>query len=145
MTMAAMTFAPDEFKTGVNIFGVTNWLRTLKSIPPYWESFRKALYAEMGDPNTADSVRLERISPLFHAQNVKNPIMVLQGANDPRVLQIESDEIVAAVKKNNVPVEYMVFPDEGHGFVKKENEMKGYSGVLAFLDKYLKAPAAVKQ
>jgi dipeptidyl aminopeptidase/acylaminoacyl peptidase len=71
--------------------------------------------------------------------------MVLQGANDPRVLQVESDEIVAAVKKNNVPAEYMVFPDEGHGFVKKENEMKGYSGVLAFLDKYLKAPASVKQ
>jgi hypothetical protein len=63
MTMAAMTFTPDEFKTGVNIFGVTNWLRTLKSIPPYWESFRKALYAEMGDPTTADSVRLERIYP----------------------------------------------------------------------------------
>jgi len=145
MTMAAMTFAPDEFKTGVNIFGVTNWLRTLNSIPPYWESFRKALYAEMGDPTTADSVRLHRISPLFHAKNVKNPIMVLQGANDPRVLQIESDEIVEAVKKNNVPVEYLVFPDEGHGFVKKENEMKGYSGVLSFLDKHLKAPAAVKQ
>ncbi len=145
MTMAAMTFAPDEFKVGVNIFGVTNWLRTLKSIPPYWESFRKALYAELGDPTTADSVRLHKISPLFHAQNVKNPIMVLQGANDPRVLQVESDEIVAAVKKNNVPVEYVVFSDEGHGFVKKENEMKGYSGVLTFLDKHLKAAPPVKQ
>ncbi len=145
MTMAAMTFTPEEFKVGVNIFGVTNWLRTLNSIPPYWESFRKALYAEIGDPTTADSVRLHRISPLFHAKNVKNPIMVLQGANDPRVLQVESDEIVAAVKQNNVPVEYLVFPDEGHGFVKKENEMKGYSGVLSFLDKYLKAPEAVKQ
>jgi dipeptidyl aminopeptidase/acylaminoacyl peptidase len=140
-----MTFTPDEFKTGVNLFGVTNWVRTLNSVPPYWESFRKALYAELGDPTTADSVRLHRISPLFHAQNVKNPIMVLQGANDPRVLQVESDEIVAAVKKNNVPVEYVIFPDEGHGFVKKENEMKGYSGVLTFLDKYLKAPAPVKQ
>ncbi|MFN0216662.1 MAG: alpha/beta fold hydrolase [Saprospiraceae bacterium] len=145
MTMAAMTFTPDEFKTGVNIFGVTNWIRTLNSIPPYWESFRKALYAELGDPTTADSVRLHRISPLFHAQNVKSPIMVLQGANDPRVLKVESDEIVAAVKKNNVPVEYLVFPDEGHGFVKKENEMKGYSGVLSFLDKYLKAPVELKQ
>ncbi|MBN8678121.1 MAG: alpha/beta fold hydrolase [Chitinophagales bacterium] len=145
MTMAAMTFTPDEFKVGVNIFGVTNWLRTLKSIPPYWESFRKALYAELGDPNTADSVRLHRISPLFHAKNVKNPIMVLQGANDPRVLQVESDEIVAAVKQNNIPVEYLVFPDEGHGFVKKENEMKGYSGVLTFLDQHLKAPEKVKQ
>ncbi|MBL7809102.1 MAG: prolyl oligopeptidase family serine peptidase, partial [Saprospiraceae bacterium] len=79
------------------------------------------------------------------AKNVKNPIMVLQGANDPRVLQIESDEIVAAVKQNNIPVEYLVFPDEGHGFVKKENEMKGYSGVLTFLDQHLKAPEKVKQ
>lgn len=138
MTMAAMTFTPDEFKVGVNIFGVTNWLRTLKSIPPYWESFKNALYAEMGDPNTEDSLRLYNISPLFHAQNVKRPIMVLQGANDPRVLQVESDEIVEAVKKNNVPVEYVVFPDEGHGFVKKENEIKGYGDILKFLDTHLK-------
>jgi dipeptidyl aminopeptidase/acylaminoacyl peptidase len=122
----------------VNLFGVTNWLRTLKSIPPYWESFRQALYAEMGDPHTADSVRLYNISPLFHADKVKSPVMVLQGANDPRVLQVESDEIVEAVKKNNVPVEYVIFPDEGHGFVKKENEIKGYKAVLEFLEKYLK-------
>lgn len=145
MTMAAMTFHPDEFKVGVDIFGVTNWLRTLRSVPPYWESFRKALYAELGDPTTADSVRLYNISPLFHADRVKNPVMVLQGANDPRVLQVESDEIVAAMRKNGVPVEYLVFPDEGHGFVKKENEMKGYSGVLTFLDKHLKASPAVAQ
>jgi dipeptidyl aminopeptidase/acylaminoacyl peptidase len=138
MTMAAMTFAPDEFKVGVNIFGVTNWLRTLKSIPPHWESFRNALYKELGDPNTKDSVRLYNISPLFHAENVKNPIMVLQGANDPRVLQVESDEIVAAIRKNNVPVEYVLFPDEGHGFRKKENEIKGYGQILTFLDQYLK-------
>ena len=145
MTMAAMTFQPDEFKVGVDIFGVTNWMRTLKSVPPYWESFRKALYAELGDPFTADSVRLHNISPLFHAKNVKNPVMVLQGANDPRVLQVESDEIVAAIKANQVPVEYVVFPDEGHGFVKKENEIKGYSAVLSFLDKHLKAAPAVGQ
>lgn len=138
MTMAAMTFAPDEFNVGVNIFGVTNWLRTLKSIPPYWESFRNALYEELGNPFTDDSTRLYNISPLFHAENVKNPVMVLQGANDPRVLQIESDEIVEAVRQNNVPVEYVVFPDEGHGFVKKENEIKGYGQILTFLDKYLK-------
>jgi protease II len=138
MVMAAMAFAPDEFNVGVNIFGVTNWLRTLKSIPPYWESYRKALYEELGDPYTDDSVRLYNISPLFHAKNVKNPIMVLQGANDPRVLQVESDEIVAAVKQNNIPVEYVVFPDEGHGFIKKENEIKGYGQILTFLDTYLK-------
>lgn len=138
MTMAAMAFTPDEFNVGVNIFGVTNWLRTLNSIPPYWESFRKALYAEMGDPTTEDSVRLYNISPLFHAKNIKNPVMVLQGANDPRVLQVESDEIVEAIKANNIPVEYVVFPDEGHGFRKKENEIKGYAAIVTFLDKHLK-------
>lgn len=138
MTMAAMTSAPDEFKVGVNLFGVTNWLRTLKSIPPWWASFREALYNEMGDPFTADSVRLYNISPVFHGQNVKNPVMVLQGANDPRVLQVESDEMVEAIRANGVPVEYVIFPDEGHGFVKKENEIKGYSQIKEFLDKYLK-------
>ena len=138
MTMAAMTFHPDEFKVGVNSFGVTNWLRTLKSVPAWWASFRDALYKEMGDPFTADSVRLYNISPLFHAGNIKNPIIVLQGANDPRVLQVESDEIVAAVRANNVPVEYIIFPDEGHGFVKKENQIKANSQILSFLEKYLK-------
>ena len=138
MTMAAMTFTPDEFKVGVNIFGVTNWLRTLKSIPPYWESFRNALYKELGDPTTADSVRLYEISPVFHAHKVKNPVMVLQGANDPRVLKIESDEIVAGIEANGITVEYVVFADEGHGFRKKENEIEGYGKVLTFLDTYLK-------
>jgi dipeptidyl aminopeptidase/acylaminoacyl peptidase len=75
---------------------------------------------------------------VFHARNVKNPIMVLQGANDPRVLQVESDEIVEAVREGGVHVEYVLFPDEGHGFLKKENEIDGYGQILAFLDKYLK-------
>jgi len=138
MVMAALTFQPDEFDVGVNLFGVTNWLRTLKSIPPYWEAFRTALYDELGDPFTDDSVRLYEISPLFHAHKVTKPLMVLQGANDPRVLQVESDEIVAGVKENGVPVEYVIFDDEGHGFVKKENQIKGYGQILVFLDKYLK-------
>ena len=136
--MAALAFQPEEFAVGVNIFGVTNWLRTLKSIPPYWESFREALYDELGDPFTEDSIRLHRISPLFHAENVTKPLMVLQGANDPRVLQIESDEMVEGVKKNGVPVEYVIFDDEGHGFLKKENQIEGYGKVLEFLDQYLK-------
>lgn len=145
MTLAALAFHPDEFNVGVDLFGVANWLRTLKEIPPYWESFKKALYDEIGDPGTADSIRLKQYSPLLHASNIKKPLIVLQGANDPRVLQIESDEVVAQVKKNGVPVEYVIFPDEGHGFVKKENEIKGYGQILTFLDKYLKgAPAAGK-
>ena len=144
MTMAAMTFTPDEFKVGVNIFGVTNWIRTLKSIPSYWEASRKALYDELGDPYSADSIRLKKISPLFHASNVKNPVMVLQGANDPRVLQIESDEIVAELQKNKVPVEYVIFDDEGHGFRKKENQLEGYRKIKNFLDYYLKEPSVIE-
>ncbi|MCK8479505.1 S9 family peptidase [Psychroserpens algicola] len=138
MTMAALTYTPEEFDVGVNIYGVTNWIRTLKSIPPYWESFRESLYKELGDPYSADSVRLKRISPLFHTDKVTKPLMVLQGAQDPRVLQVESDEIVEGVRKNNVPVEYVLFEDEGHGFIKKENQIESYSRILKFLDKHLK-------
>ena len=143
MVMAALAFAPEEFDVGVNIFGVTNWLRTLKSIPPYWESYRKALYDELGDPNTEDSVRLYEISPLFHTDKVTKPLMVLQGANDVRVLQVESDEIVEGVKANGVPVEYIVFDDEGHGFRKNENAISGYGQIKTFLDNYLKEVAPV--
>jgi dipeptidyl aminopeptidase/acylaminoacyl peptidase len=137
MVLAALAFQPEEFRAGVDIFGVANWVRTLQSIPSWWEAQRKALYAELGDP-MADEARLRRISPLFHAGNIRKPLIVLQGANDPRVLKVESDEIVEAVKKNGVPVEYMVFPDEGHGFVKKENQLRGYRAILDFLDRHLK-------
>ncbi|WKK81631.2 S9 family peptidase [Marivirga arenosa] len=138
MVMAALAFQPEAFDVGVNIFGVTNWLRTLKSIPSWWEAQRTALYEELGDPFSEDSVRLRRISPLFHAGNITKPVMVLQGSNDPRVLQVESDEMVENVKANGVPVEYVLFPDEGHGFRKKENEIKGYGKIKDFLDQYLK-------
>ncbi len=141
MVLAALTLQPDAFRVGVDLFGISNWSRTLSSMPAWWGSARDALYAELGDPKT-DAERLRRISPLFHAEQIKVPLMVLQGANDPRVLQVESDEIVAAAKKNGVPVEYIVFADEGHGFVKKDNEIKGYGAVLAFLDKYLKSAKA---
>lgn len=146
MVMAALAFAPEEFKVGVNLFGVTNWLRTLKSIPPWWASFRESLYAELGDP-IKDSVALYNKSPLFHASRITKPFIVLQGSNDPRVLQVESDEIVASARKNNVPVEYVIFPDEGHGFEKKDNNIKASEEVLKFLDKYLKGDgvAAVAQ
>jgi dipeptidyl aminopeptidase/acylaminoacyl peptidase len=143
MVLAAVTLQPDAFKVGVDLFGISNWVRTLTNIPPWWSSFREALFAEMGDPKT-DSARLVRISPLFNASKIKVPLMVLQGANDPRVLKVESDEIVAAAKKNGVPVEYIVFSDEGHGFVKKDNEIRGYAAIIAFLDQYLKGVAKTK-
>ena len=138
MVLGALAFHPEEFKAGVDLFGVANWLRTLRSIPAYWESGRKALYDEMGDPYSSDSVRLKNISPLYNYQKINKPLIVFQGANDVRVLPIESEEIVAGVKKNGVPVEYVVFPDEGHGFAKKENQITTAKRTLEFLDKYLK-------
>ncbi len=137
MTLAALTLKPKEFKVGVDLFGVSNWVRTLESIPPYWESEREALYKEIGDPKK-DRDMLMTISPLFNADKIERPLMVLQGANDPRVLKVESDEMVAAVKKKGVTVEYIVFADEGHGFTKKKNQIEGYGAVLRFLDTYLK-------
>jgi dipeptidyl aminopeptidase/acylaminoacyl peptidase len=137
MVLAALAFEPNEFAVGVDIFGVSNWLRTLESIPPYWESQRQALYQEIGDP-VKDRDMLKAISPVFHADKICRPLLVLQGRNDPRVIKPQSDDIVAAVKKSGVPVEYVVFADEGHGFTKKKNQIEGYSAVLKFLDRYLK-------
>ena len=91
----------------------------------------------MGDPAT-DGDRHRKISPLFHAEKIKNPVLIVQGANDPRVLQVESDEMVAAIRKNNVPVEYVLFEDEGHGFRKKVNRITASDAYLKFLKQYLK-------
>ena len=95
---------------------------------------RSLLFAEMGDPVNGRGL-LRSISPVLHAEKILAPLLVLQGANDPRVLQVESDEIVAAARGNGVPVEYVVFPDEGHGFLRKENQIAGYTPSIAFLDK----------
>jgi dipeptidyl aminopeptidase/acylaminoacyl peptidase len=137
MVLAALAFKPEVFDVGVDIFGVSNWLRTLEGIPAWWEAQRKALYAEMGDP-VAQKEMLREISPALHGDLIRKPLIVLQGANDPRVIKAESDDIVAAVKKNGVPVEYVVFSDEGHGFSKRANEIAGYGAILRFLDEHLK-------
>lgn len=137
MTAAALAFHPDAFAAGVNIFGVTNWVRTLESIPAWWGANRIALYDEMGDPAT-DAERHRRISPLFHTDGITKPLLVVQGANDPRVLQVESDELVAAVRANGVPVDYVLFPNEGHGFTRRDNRITAQDAYLAFLDKYVR-------
>lgn len=142
ITAAALAFHPEAFDAGINIFGVTNWVRTLESIPPWWEAFREALYDEMGDPAT-DAERHRAISPLFHADNIVKPLLVVQGANDPRVLQVESDEIVEAVRANGVPVEYIVFEDEGHGFLKRENRIEASNAYVDFLDTHLRGEAGI--
>ena len=112
-------------------------------MPAWWEAQRKALYAEIGDP-VAQKDMLREISPALHGDLIRKPLIVLQGANDPRVIKAESDDIVAAVKKNGVPVEYVVFPDEGHGFSKRANEIAGYGAVLRFLDEHLKGKGKTK-
>ncbi len=137
MTLAALAFEPEEFVCGVDIFGVANWIATLENIPPYWESFRLALYNEIGHPEK-DREFLHLTSPVFHGDKITKPLMILQGANDPRVLQAESDDMVAAIMENGGTVEYMVFDDEGHGFRKSSNRIAGFNKMLEFLDTNLK-------
>jgi len=141
MVLAALTFRPQAFSVGVDLYGVSNWLRTLQSIPEWWGPARDALYKELGDP-VKDADYLRRISPLFHAEKIERPLIVLQGENDPRVLKKESEEIVEAVRKKGVPVEYLIIPNEGHGFILKESQEKAYQSTLEFLDKYLKGSGA---
>ena len=143
MVLAALAFSPETFAAGVDIFGVTNWIRFLESIPPQWGALRQSLFDEFGDPNK-DREMLRATSPLFHADKIRKPLLVLQGANDPRVPKIESDEIVEAVRKNGGTVEYLLFPDEGHGFSKKANEIRANKVILDFLNRYLKNAALPK-
>ena len=135
LVLAALTTYPTAFAAGVDLFGPSDWLRTLESLPVWLGAQRDALLAKLGDP-VEDAERLRRVSPIFHAARIERPLLVLQGANDPRVLPRESDEIVAAVRRNGVPVEYVVFPDEGHGFVRRENQVRGYGAVVAFLERW---------
>ncbi len=137
MVLAALAFQPEEFTVGVDLFGTSNWLRTIESFPPYWKKSLNHYYEKIGDPRI-DQEMLKEISPLFHAYKIIKPLLVLQGANDPRVLRVESDEIVEAVRKNGGVAEYCVFEDEGHGFNKRVNKIQAYECVLRFLNKYLK-------
>jgi dipeptidyl aminopeptidase/acylaminoacyl peptidase len=137
MVLAALAFQPEEFAAGIDLFGVSNWVRTLENIPPYWASVHEHLYEEIGNPQK-DRDNLIAISPLFHADKIKRPLMVVQGKNDVRVIKPESDDIVEAVKRNGVPVHYLVFDDEGHGFKHTRNEVRCWEEVVAFLDEHLK-------
>lgn len=137
IVLAALAFRPNEMALGVDLCGVSNWVRTLKSIPPWWETQRTALYKKIGNPET-ETEYLESISPLFHAENIRNPLLVIQGANDPRVLKVESDQIIEAVSKAGVSHQYLVFDDEGHAFVKKQNQVRTLTSIVEFLDQHLK-------
>jgi dipeptidyl aminopeptidase/acylaminoacyl peptidase len=132
-TLAGLAFSPDAFACGVDIVGPSNLNTLLKSIPPYWSTFLAVFHKRMGE----DEAFLKTQSPLFKADQIKSPLLIGQGANDPRVNKAESDQIVAAMRKNNKPVEYYVFPDEGHGFARPENRMAFNAAAEEFLAKYL--------
>jgi len=137
-TLAGVAFTPDVYAAAVSIVGPSNLITLLESIPPYWESFRKVFTERMGDPATAEGkARLDRQSPLNSADKIKTPLFVIQGANDPRVKKAESDQIVVALRERNFPVEYIVAPDEGHGFARPVNNMAMCAASEKFLAKHL--------
>ncbi|MDZ5648282.1 S9 family peptidase [Nitrospirillum sp. BR 11828] len=133
-TLAGLTFTPDAFACGVDIVGPSNLATLLKTIPPYWEAGKQQFYKRMGDPTTEDGRQLlHDASPLFKAAAIKKPLLIGQGANDPRVNQAESDQIVKAMKEKNIPVTYILFPDEGHGFARPENSIAFNAAAEQFL------------
>ena len=137
-TLAGVAFTPDLYAAAVSIVGPSNLITLLNSIPPYWESIRKVFYLRMGDPTTDEGkAQLARQSPLNSADKIKTPLFVAQGANDPRVNKAESEQIVNALRKRNFPVEYILAPDEGHGFARPVNNMAMLAAAEKFLSTYL--------
>jgi dipeptidyl aminopeptidase/acylaminoacyl peptidase len=137
-TLAGLAFTPDVYAAGVSIVGPSNLITLLDSIPPYWEAIRKVFFTRMGDPATpAGKAQLEKQSPLNSAAKIKSPLLVVQGANDPRVKKAESDQIVVALRERGFPVEYIVAPDEGHGFARPVNEMAMIAAAEKFLARHL--------
>jgi len=134
--LVGATFTPDVFKCAIDIVGPSNIITLIKTIPPYWINFLNNFKKRVGDPDTEEEF-LKEISPLFKVDNIKIPILIAQGANDPRVKQSESEQIVEAMKKKGIDYTYMLFEDEGHGFVKPENKIKFYTEAEKFLAKHL--------
>jgi dipeptidyl aminopeptidase/acylaminoacyl peptidase len=136
-TLAGLTLTPELYAAGVDYVGVSNMFTFMKTIPPYWKPMLDMFYEMVGNPK-ADSIMLAEVSPVFQVDKIKAPLFVAQGANDPRVNKDESDQMVEALKKRGIAVEYMVKDNEGHGFHNEENRFDFYRSMLAFLDKHLK-------
>ncbi|HEU0122814.1 MAG TPA: alpha/beta fold hydrolase [Bryobacteraceae bacterium] len=141
-TLAGVAFTPDLYAVGVAIVAPSNLITLLDSIPPYWEAGRKVFHTRMANPETPEGkAQLMRQSPLHSADKIKAPLLVVQGANDPRVNKAESDQIVIALRDRNFPVEYLVAPDEGHGFQRPVNNMAMFFAAEKFLAKHLSGRA----
>jgi dipeptidyl aminopeptidase/acylaminoacyl peptidase len=133
-TLAGLTFTPEVFACGIDIVGPSNLETLLKTIPPYWEPLVKQFHDRMGNPHTKEGLALLRAaSPLYKADKIVKPLLIGQGANDPRVAQAESDQIVGAMKAAGIPVTYVLYPDEGHGFARPENSIAFYAIAENFL------------
>lgn len=135
-TLVGLTFTPDEFCCGVDIVGPSNIITLLQTFPPYWAPLKSQMDRRVGKLETEEEFLKSR-SPLFKADQIKKPLLIGQGANDPRVKQSESDQIVQAMRQKNIPVEYLLFADEGHGFARPENRLKFYAAAEEFLSRYL--------
>jgi dipeptidyl aminopeptidase/acylaminoacyl peptidase len=137
-TLVGLTFTPDKFACGVDIVGPSNIVTLLKTIPPYWAPAIQQFKDRVGDFTTEEGRSfLNERSPLSHVESIKKPLLIGQGANDPRVKQAESDQIVKAMTEKNIPVTYVLFPDEGHGFARPENRLAFYAITEAFLARHL--------
>ena len=137
-TLAGLTFTPDRFAAGVSIVGPSNLVTLLNSIPPYWQSFRDQLRQRVGDIDTPEGrILLRSRSPLTHVEEIVRPLLIGQGANDPRVKQAESDQIVDAMGEREIPVTYALYPDEGHGFARPENRLSFFAIAEAFLAQHI--------
>jgi dipeptidyl aminopeptidase/acylaminoacyl peptidase len=134
--LVGATFTPDLFKCAVDIVGPSNLITFIETIPPYWSTYLNILHQRIGNPAT-ETEFLESRSPLFHVDNIEIPMLIAQGANDPRVKQSESEQIVAAMEAKGIDHEYMLFADEGHGFAKPENRLEFYAAAERFLARHL--------
>lgn len=142
-TLAGMTFTPDLYACGVDYVGVSNLFTFMKSIPPYWKPYLDMIYEMVGHPEK-DKEYLQSASPVFHVDKIKSPLFIAQGANDPRVVKSESDQMVEALKKRGIDVPYMVKDNEGHGFRNEENRFDFYNAMEEFFGKYLKGKVEKK-
>ena len=134
--LVGATFTPDLFCCAVDIVGPSSLITLIRTIPPYWATFLATFHKRVGNPDTEEEFLKSR-SPLFKADQIKIPMLIAQGANDPRVKQAEAEQIVAAMKNKGIDYEYMLFPDEGHGFAKPENRIKFYAAAEKFLAQHL--------
>ena len=137
-TLAGITFTPDLYTCAIDYVGVSNLFTFLETIPPYWEIYLKMLHEMVGNPSVPEDIeRMKATSPVFHVDKIKAPLLIAQGAKDPRVNQDESDQVVAALKKNGVAVEYILKENEGHGFHNQENRFEFYGRMEDFLEKHM--------